>query len=195
MIGLRLGAILGLVLRLVSLLIVVLVTATAVGTASAAARNDFLIVLGKRIGPFHLNDAGGGPSYAAAVGAFGQPSSKGTDVPGSNLCTVRWRAIGLDLGFASRPGACRGTNLRQAAWYGARVTDGRWRTLRKLRVGDGEAALRRKYPEAKLHDDPPLPPEWWLVTADLGGFEAPTLSAIVEGGAITALKVGAGYVY
>jgi hypothetical protein len=167
------------------------------GSAAAVPSNDFLIVLGKRIGPYRLVDTSGGfpPSYPAAVEAFGSPSAKGTDAPGSNLCTVRWRKLGLDMGFASQPGACKPATLRRSAWFGATLTDRRWRTLRGLRVGDTAATLKSKYPNATFHDDPPRPPEYWLATYDFDGNDVPWLIAVIQGGTVTAIEHTSGYIY
>jgi hypothetical protein len=132
-----------------------------------SALDEFEIVVtgpdsGRRIGLYHYGSAG---RYRAAVRAFGEPSSRGTDNPvQSNLCTVRWRRLGLDIGFAtSAPRPCRPTRRGQGAWYGSIVYTRQWHTEHGLRVGDRVARIRQLYPRAKFHDVPPRAPFWSLV--------------------------------
>lgn len=176
--------------------------ALVLGVAAASSRpTDFVIVAAgqddqRRIGSYHyLRDFGRGRSYAAAVRTFGRPTSRGTDAPGSNLCTVRWRDLGVDVGFASRPGACRPGNLRDAAWYGASVHSRRWSTNRRLRIGDNVARLRRLYPRARFRDTPPVDPYWSLLRerGEFGVVDA--LTAIVWDGRVVSFEIPANYVY
>jgi len=166
-----------------------------------SALDEFEIVVsgpdaGRRIGLYHYGASG---SYASAVRVFGDPSSRGTDNPiESNLCTVRWRRLGLDVGFAtSAPRPCRLTRRGQGAWYGAIVYTRRWLTEKGLRVGDSEARLRRLYPRARFHDVPPRPPFWSLVRQrrpDPIGI-TDVLTAEVWGGVVVAIRVPPDYIY
>lgn len=175
------------------------------GQKHAASRHststDFKIVVtgldsGRRIGPYHYGSAG---DYASAVHAFGKPSSRGTDNPvQSNLCTVRWRLLGIDVAFAtSAPNPCGPTRHGQGAWYGATVHTRRWSTARGLRVGDAVTRLTRLYPRAAFHDVPPLPPHWTLVRQrrpDPIGI-TDVLVAEVWGGKVVAFRLPPDYIY
>jgi hypothetical protein len=69
-------------------------------TAAASPRNDFTLVIKERAGPYHyLQALKRGQSYQVAIAAFGTPSSRSPD---SNLCTLRWAGIGIDIHYASR---------------------------------------------------------------------------------------------
>jgi len=180
-------------------------SSSAVARAERAETNDFVIVptdpvTGKRlpavvrIGPFHYFGSPGG--YRGAVKAFGLPSSKGTDSPESNLCTVRWRSLGLDIGFASAVPGCAARNLARSAWYGMTIHSARWRTDRGLRVGDGESRMRRLYPRAIFHDKPPAAPYWSLVRENQEEFgNVDILQAQVWQGRVAAIVVPAAYIY
>jgi hypothetical protein len=171
--------------------------------AKAAPRDFTIVAIGKdqerRIGSFHyLRDFGRGRSWSAAVRAFGRPTSRGSDVPGrSNICTVRWRHLGLDIGFASRPGACKEWNLRRAAWYGATVHSRTWRTAEGLRIGDSVARLKRLYPRAKFHDRPPAEPFWSLLREqgppELGILNV--LTAVVWDGHVVSFGIPPNYIF
>ena len=135
-------------------------------------------------------------TYPAAVRAFGAPSSRRV-VAGtprlSNLCGVSWRALGLEMGFASRPYPCRESSLTHGAWYGASIRSPRWRTDRGLRVGDPAARVRMLYPRARH-----VGSGYWLATKpdhiDPRRREA-TLVAVVSRGRVTELRLPPGYTY
>lgn len=196
------------VMRVPLLMVAVTLAATS-GCGGVSGRDDlvrpsaldeFEIVVsgpdaGRRIGLYHYGSSG---SYAAAVKVFGQPSSRGTDNPlASNLCTVRWRRLGLDIGFAtSAPRPCGPTRRGRGAWYGATVYTPRWYTEKGLRVGDSVARIRRLYPRARFHDVPPRPPFWSLVRQrrpDIAVTDI--LTAEVWGGVVVAIGVPADYIY
>lgn len=146
----------------------------------------------RRIGPYRYLQ-GGGP-YAKAVQAFGQPSSRGTDNPiESNLCTVRWRRLGLDLEFfrKGRRG-CSPDNL--GSWCGATVYTRQWQTKEGLRVGDREARMLGLYPRPRFSDLPPRPPFWSLirdrVPAPIGEYDS--LGVDVWGGYVVAIQLSGG---
>jgi hypothetical protein len=172
-------------------------SAFALAMASpAAVPNDLTIVTLQRIGSYRYWPPA---SYQAAVTAFGRPSSKGTDVPDSNLCTVRWLPLGLDMGFASVPGACTAANLKRSVWFGATIHTRRWRTALGLRVGDSLTRLSRLYPTARLSKRlsvPPFDPTWSLVRRpdpDVGFRDH--LTATVWAGRVTSISLPAGYIY
>jgi hypothetical protein len=163
------------------------------GFAPAAAPRDLTIVPLVRLAPYRY----WGPSgYAASVRAFGAPSSRRV-VAGrpqtSNLCGVRWRSLGLEMGFASGPYPCRASSLAHGAWYGAEISSPRWRTDRGLRVGDPVARVRVRYPRASRHGA-----SWWLATKEdhlTPGKREASLVAVASGGRIVRFVVPPGYTY
>ena len=108
----------------------------------AGATSDFTIVAGptrsaERIGPYRF---GVDPSYAAAVKAFGQPTSLAAEPP-KGVCIARWAKLGLAIRFGPEPAdPCAPASLRRITWAGATVSSRIWRTAAGLRVGDGWAA-------------------------------------------------------
>jgi len=174
---------------------------SAPGRSQAPRPERFVIVAtgasaARRIGPYRYLRAG--KDYRRAVDAFGRPSSQGTDNPlQSNVCTFRWRRLGLDIGFAtSSPRPCKRLKFNRAAWFGATVYTKRWRTERGLRVGDSVSRLRQLYPRAIFRDRPPRPPFWSLAREDRAEFgKLDVLIAEVWGGYVTAIRVPPAYVY
>jgi hypothetical protein len=165
--------------------------------APNATRNDFTLVLRERVGPYrYWRTLKEGSAYARALASFGAPTATGKDAPNSNLCTVRWESIGLDIGFAGGRGDCTKRGLRRAAWYGMRLWGERWRTARGLRIGDPLERVHELYPNARYVSRPPEPGEWWLVTGphEEGG-RRPLLVAEVSAGRLVAIRVPAGYVF
>jgi hypothetical protein len=163
------------------------------GGAPAAAPRDLTIVPLVRLGPYRY----WGPStYAAAVRAFGAPSSARV-VAGtartSNLCGVRWRSLGLEMGFASGPYPCRSSSLAHGAWYGAEITSRAWRTDRGLHVADSVARLRVLYPRASRHGS-----SWWLATKGhhlTPGKREASLVAETRDARVVRFVLPAGYTY
>lgn len=94
----------------------------------------------KRIGDFRPRR---NPTFAAAVRAYGEPSSSSG---GGDVCTVRWRRLGVTIVFANFGGAdaCnRDDGLAQRAVIKRRK---RWHTRRGLHIGDSLRKLDRLYP-------------------------------------------------
>lgn len=170
----------------------------------ATVKSDWTIVVtGKlsqrRLGSYryyHL-DAGPDTSYEDAVETFGKPSSRGTDDPESNLCSVRWRNLGLEMGYANAPPEpCALAKFRTGAWYGATIYSRRWRTERGLRVGDSVTRLKQLYPEARFRENaPPNPPDWGLVWEGKDETAGYALSADVWDGRVVAIVVAPGYIF
>lgn len=167
--------------------------------AEGGAANDFVIVAGDsatgkrranlvRIGPFYFWD-GRRSRYANAVAAFGRPSGRRAE---GNLCRVSWRDLGLSMGFVGQ--GCSGT---AGAWYGASVSDRRWRTDRGLRVGDSVAQMRRLYPAATYRRERGRQPYWSLLRyktdPSLGVMD--TLAATVRDGRVVVIEIPAAYVF
>ena len=99
------------------------------------------------------------PTYAAAIRAFGEPSSE-RRYRGSS-CRVRWGLIGLRIEFANFGGydACDPDKGRaqSAVVRGQRARS--WRTRRGLRIGTSARSIRRRHPSAKRRKR-----SWWIVT-------------------------------
>jgi hypothetical protein len=158
--------------------------------AFALPANDFHVVLNRRIGPYQDYLHG---KYAQSVQAFGRPSSRGTTYQ-SNICTVRWGALGLDMDFVVDLTPCK--DIAQAGWYGATFYVRRWTADRGLRVGDTVTRMRKLYPHAKLKDAPPTPPTWTLATVDRAELgKLPILSATTWGGRVTSITVRSGTIF
>jgi hypothetical protein len=178
-------------LALGSAAVVVLVGASTAATATSTPRNDFKVVLWKRIGPFvYLKGVrnGGAGTYREAVAAFGRPSARGSTYR-SNICTVRWNHLGMDFGFVPSSSPCKDGSLRNTGWYDASLYDGRWTTSRGLSVGDSIVRLRALYPKARFYNKPPEPPVWALVTVPHDGGPLAVLSATVWSGHVTSLEL------
>lgn len=164
-------------------------------TGAASPRNDFTLAINERAGPYrYIQALKRGQSHAAAIAAFGNPSSRSAD---SNLCTVRWAGSGIDIHFASRPNPCARARLTRGAWYGMRLWGPRWHTRKGLRIGDAAARVKRLYPRATLHTKPPQVPSYWLATWRLEPDTplSPLVEAQLRGGRVSALIVHAGYIY
>ena len=184
-------------LALCLLMVMLCGTASAHAPQSRGSGNDFRFALREHAGPYrYWRTLDAGDAYRKAVAAFGTPTGVGKGRPDSNLCTVRWERIGLDVGFAGTPGSCAARNLRRAVWYGMRLWGPRWITARGLQVGDPVRRIERLYPQATYVSRPPQPAEWWLITekqAELG--RKPLLVAEVGAGRVVAIRVPAGYVF
>jgi hypothetical protein len=176
----------------------VFVTAALAGAFSQKASaadlpNDRVLVPGTRLGAFEFYPGGRVASYRPALAAFGKPDAQGSAYQ-SNVCTVRWTSLGVDLDFASTLKPCQ--NLARSAWYGATVYAPRWKTDRGLRVGDSIQRLRALYPKAKLLNLPPKAPTWVLQTHRVDGlFSFRTLVATASGGRVTSMTAGPKYVF
>jgi hypothetical protein len=139
----------------------------------AGASSGYTIVAGpnrdaERLGPYRF---GTEPTYAAAVKAFGRPTSR------SAACVARWSKLGLAVRFG--PGC--------AAWSGATVTSRTWRTAAGLRVGDSLARVHRLYPSAR-----PAATAWLLVYRQGEVGLTVYLRALVHDGRVTALDLPPG---
>jgi hypothetical protein len=169
---------------------VVAVAAVVVAAPSAAVpRNDFLLVLDVRAGPYRYLGAG---SYAAAVAALGPPTQARAT---ANVCRVSWRRAGITVSFATAPPPCSARGLREAAWYGMTLHGRRWRNTRGLRVGDSVAKVRRLYPGARFERR--VPGRLWLVLVRRrrDELDLARLAVAVERGRVAAIEVPAGYVF
>jgi hypothetical protein len=127
----------------------------AATTLGLNARSDGSV---RNIGGFHPYQD---PTLGAAIDVFGTPDSK-RSLDGGNACIVRWRDVGLKVTFANFGSADACTwkgGLAQVADIRGDNTE-RWRTNEGLRIGDSEARLRDRYPNAARHGS-----YWWLVTA------------------------------
>jgi hypothetical protein len=113
------------------------------GAFSAPPRNDYLLVLDRRAGPYGYLEGfvRKGPSaYERALDALGNPTRFRAE---HNLCHVTWRQAGITVRFASRPNPCTQRRLSEAAWYGMTLWGSRWRKTRGVHVGQRVAEVRR----------------------------------------------------
>ena len=162
---------------------------------ASAARNDYLLVLDKRAGPYRYLESferGEPGAYEAALTAFGKPTrSRAT----GNFCRVTWAAAGVTIRFASRPRPCVTRNLLLAAWYGMSLHGRGWHNRTGVRVGDAVAKIRRLYPRARVERPLGRP---WLVLARrrVDEFDFIRLAvAVSRNGRVAAIEVPAAYVY
>jgi hypothetical protein len=139
---------------------VVLVAAALALLAVPASAPAFTINVGRvsvtSIGDFRPSrDA----SIPAAERVFGPASSRREASDSS--CLVRWRRLRLEILFVSfdapGPSRCRGT-IGHAQTF--KVRGKRFRTWHGLRVGQREAAIKRRHPGARFRRG-----AWWLKTA------------------------------
>jgi hypothetical protein len=121
----------------------------------------------------------------AAERVFGPSSSR--RAPSDSSCIVRWKRLKLEILFASfdapGPSRCRGTIGRAQSF---KVRGGRFRTWHGLRVGQREAAIRRRHSGAKLRKG-----AWWLKAAvsPFGdGSEFAVLDAKVRNGRVSVMR-------
>ena len=164
-------------------------------TAASAARNDFLLVLDRRAGPYRYLESferGKPGAYGAAIAAFGKPTRARAS---GNFCRVTWAAAGITIRFASRPRPCLRRNLGIAAWYGMSLHGRKWHNRTGVRVGAPIAAVRRLYPGARL--ERPLGKPWLvLVRRRVDEFDFIRLAvAVSAGGQVASIEVPAAYVY
>jgi hypothetical protein len=169
--------------------------AGALAAPAATPPSDSLLVLGHRAGPYRYLDSferGKPRAYAAALGAFGEPTRFHTN---ANFCRVTWAGSGITVGFASAPPGCSRANLSRAAWYGMSLHGSRWHNRWGIRVGDTVAKVRRFYPRARFAR--PLGTRWLvLVRRREAEFDFILLAVAVNRlGRVTSIEVPAGYVY
>jgi hypothetical protein len=152
-------------------------------SASAAFTINVAHVSVSSIGDFRPSrDA----SIPAAERVFGPASSRRETSDSS--CLVRWKRLRLEILFVSfdapGPSRCRGT-IGHAQTF--KVRGKRFRTWHGLRVGQPEAAVRRRHPGAKFRQG-----AWWLKTA-VSPFGDPNaefavVDAKVRNGSVSVLR-------
>jgi hypothetical protein len=171
-------------------------SAVVVGAASAFAssppRNDHLLVLDVRAGPYrylaafkprHVR------AYEAARAAFGTPSRFRTS---GNVCRVAWAAAGVSVGFASEDRPCAPGHLAEAAWYGMTLFGSGWHNRTGVRIGATVQEVRRAYPHARFDG----PRKLDLVMKRQDEFLFVKLAVVLDrGGRVRAIEVPAAYVY
>src|SRR5215217_271619 len=129
-------------------------TAVLVIPASASAltiRADRYRVT--QLGHFH---PAGNPDLAHAIHAFGKPTGRHHHNSG---CLVRWRKLKLRIDFENFGGhdPCSKKGRAQSFTIGF---EKRWRTSRRLRVGQSVERLKDRYRHARRHGS-----EYWLKSA------------------------------
>jgi hypothetical protein len=175
---------------------VVVATTTALGAPAALPRNDYLLVLDRRAGPYRYLDSfrdGRPGAYDAAVAAFGEPSRLRAR---SNICDVTWPDPGVTVALAGGlPRPCSAATLRGAAWYGMSLFGPRWHNRLGIRVGDPVTKVRGAYPKARL--ERPLGKPWLvLVRRKRAEFDLIVLAvAVNRAGRVASIEVPAAYVF
>ena len=172
---------------------VTLATALAVVAAllasAAGARRDatparrIVVYADVRIGSFEVKEDG---TLAGAIRAFGRPTRiRRTD---RIVCLVRWRRLGLRIGFYNLGGQ-NPCDPRYGAFGQALMVGTRWETLKGLRLGDSTRKMRALYRPRRRTG-------WWiwLITrstrADCPGVcYYPGLAAKVLRGRVAAFRV------
>ncbi len=166
------------------------------GSASSTApRNDYLLILDHRAGPFaYLRsfNKGAPDAYSDALAAFGTPSRF---KPSYNFCDVTWRSAGITISFASAPKPCAPAQLFGAAWYGMSLWGSRWHNRLGIHVGSSIAEVRRLYPQAKFASD--AQSNWLvLLRKRIDEFNFVHLAvAVNRTGRVTSIEVPATYIY
>jgi hypothetical protein len=159
---------------------------------------------GVDVGPYRVF---ADPTYRGAIAAFGAPSSCRLVRNERAWAVARWRRLGVVaelVSFGALPphrNACTAPAAMPIAKL--RLTGARWRTALGLRLGDGVAALHRRYPRA-------LPTHgwsgwfnagWWIVwrrtrcaigVCSSTFVRAPTVVAETRGGRVAAFVVVVG---
>jgi hypothetical protein len=139
---------------------VLVLVALGVLAVPASAPAAFTINVGRfsvtSIGDFRPSR---GASIPDAERVFGPASSRSR--PADESCRVRWRRLKLEILFVSfgSPGQsiCRGSFGHAQSF---KVRGKRFRTWHGLRVGQREAAVKRRHPGATFREG-----AWWLKTA------------------------------
>jgi hypothetical protein len=166
----------------------------AQGAGAGLPRNDFLLVLDARVGPYRYLDSfkkGKPRAYAAAHAAFGAPTAFRAD---GNLCHVTWAGPGVTVRFASGPEPCTGPHLRQAAWYGLSLFGARWHNQLGIRIGSPIDDVRKRFPDARIQR---MGKQTWLVLRHRrqDEFDFIKLAVTVSSGRVATIEVPAAYIF
>lgn len=174
----------------------VLTVLTVVASPLAALpRNDYTLVLDRRVGPYHYLAAfsqKGRSAYADALAAFGVPSRFKAN---GNLCRVTWRSAGITVGFASRLRPCATGSLFEAAWYGQTLFGRSWHTAKGVHIGQTINEVRRIHPNARFER---RGSQAWLVLSRrrVDEFNFITLAvSLNRAGRVATIEVPAAYIY
>ena len=163
----------------------VLATLAFAAAAPAAEATSYRITVDRqgfvnRLGPLRTHSH---PHPGDARAAFGRPSSQRA---GRGVCRVKWSRLRLSTlytSFAAITDFCRDGFL-QTAVVRSRI----WRTWKGLRVGMRSSRVRALHRDARFERG-----KWVLATQSVFGSEpAPTVSALVHGGKVTALSLFVG---
>jgi hypothetical protein len=134
------------------------VAASVAVLAQPARAHVFTIEADSKIGSFAVKRDG---TLAGAIAAFGTPAETFRD---DVVCTARWPEHGLRIVFYNLGGEdpC---SPEGGFFATARASGPHWKTLRGLRIGDGQRRLRALYPNARFRSASPgfWPAGWWLI--------------------------------
>jgi hypothetical protein len=130
------------------------------------------------------------PTLAAAQDAFGVDYAATSDPDVPDVCTAKWREIGLKISFDNFEGGdpCDLTAaMAQTIEIDGTATD-RWRTFSGLRPGMPESAIPKLYKRANHDQD-----EWILVsrkfTTEGRELEDPGIIALVDDGVVSGFEL------
>jgi hypothetical protein len=160
-------------------------SAAAQGPSFTIRTNDGVIT---RIGTLRIfgRDAG---TLARASAVFGRPSRVDPIGDGSDACRVAWRRLRLNATFANFgiDSACSPQGGRLQA---ATIRSPRFRTTRGVRVGTASSSIPIRHSSAQFVNG-----AWWIASTTppfSDEEEIATISAIVGGGRVRALKLWVG---
>jgi hypothetical protein len=148
-------------MRWIAVLVALAAPAVVATGAGAQERDDYLLVMDARAGPYRYLESVTRDcctAYADALEAFGTPTHFRRE---ANLCLVTWRHRGLKVAFAGR--GCSAGALRSSAWYGLRLFGRRWHNVKGVRIGQQLAGVRRIYPHAAWEPKGGPQKQPWLV--------------------------------
>lgn len=159
--------------------IVVVAIAFALLVPSASADTNYEIVRDASIGGFPRNGL-----VAKAIEVFGAPAARQID--GDN-CSLTWGEHGVVmetyfLNFGNEgPNPCG----PQGRHKSTTVSGERWKTSKKLEIGDPLARMRMLYPRAQKE----APNRWRLLTRRSFGISFPSLEVTLKRGRVFSFKV------
>lgn len=156
-----------------------IVVAFVIFVPAASAETDYVVVRDASIGGFPRNGL-----VAQAIEVFGTPAERQID---GDTCRLSWGAHGVVmdtyfLNFGNEgPNPCG----PQGRHKSTKVSGERWRTSKKLEIGDPLSKLRMLYPRAQKES----PTRWRLLTRRSFGISFPSLEATIKRGRIISFTV------
>jgi hypothetical protein len=176
-----------------------LVVTIACASAVRASGGKTVIVVSAKSAKIGTYAPDRNPTLAAAIKAFGRPSSCAPVRNLSSFASVHWRTLGLRMVFgayAARPAGVTPCEATRALRLDSAYASGReWETSRSLRGGDSVARLRELYPVAFFRQytrGVQRLSGWWLVVRSSrvpDSHRFPALLARTKSGRVTEFVV------